>query len=142
MATWLPIIISAIASVLAAGVAAWSAVKVAKVNAESEEKKEEREEREQRRKEDDEDKEKRRKEEDEVHRKINERLDILERADKCLLRADIIRTYNRYMEKGYMPIYGEENLDEAFAVYEQLHGNGTIKDLVADLKKLPHEKPN
>lgn len=124
-------IVSAIASVLAAGVAAWSVVKVAKVNAESEEKKEEREER-----------ERRRQEEDEVHRKINERLDILERADKCLLRGDIIRTYNRYMDKGYLPIYGEENLDEAFDVYEKLHGNGTIKDLVADLKKLPHEKPN
>lgn len=131
MATWLPIIVSALASVLAAGVAAWSAVKVAKVNAESEEKKEEREER-----------ERRRQEEDEVHRKINERLDILERADKCLLRGDIIRTYNRYMDKGYLPIYGEENLDEAFDVYEKLHGNGTIKDLVADLKKLPHENPN
>lgn len=124
-------IVSAIASVLAAGVAAWSVVKVAKVNAESEEKKEERE-----------DKERRRQEEDEVHKKINERLDILERADKCLLRGDIIRTYNRYMDKGYLPIYGEENLDEAFDVYEKLHGNGTIKDLVADLKKLPHEKPN
>lgn len=128
MATWIPSVIAGLASVFAAGVAAWSAVKVAKVNAESEEKKEERE-----------DKERRRQEEDEVHRKINERLDVLERADKCLLRGDIIRTYNRYMDKGYLPIYGEENLDEAFDVYEKLHGNGTIKDLVADLKKLPHE---
>lgn len=130
MATWLPAVIAGVASVFAASVAAWSAVKVAKVNADSEEKKEERE-----------DKERRRQEEDEVHRKINERLDLLEKADKCLLRGDIIRTYNHYIEKHYLPIYGEENLEEAFAIYEKLHGNGTIKDLVADLKKLPHDPP-
>lgn len=130
MATWLTVIVSAIASVLAACVAAWAAVKVAKVNAESEEKKEERE-----------DKERRRQEEDEVHRKINERLDLVEKSCKCLLRGDIIRTYNHYTEKHYLPIYAEENLDEAFSAYKRLHGNGTIEDLVADLKQLKHEPP-
>lgn len=131
MSGWIPYVISGVASVFAAAVAAWSAVKVAKVNADVQEKKEQQEE-----------KERKQKEYDDFREDLVKRIELLEKACKCMLRGDIIRSYNHYKEKKYIPIYGLENVNEEFDVYEKLHGNGTVPELVEDLKELPHEPPN
>ena len=58
----------------------------------------------------------------------------------ALLRSQIIHDFNSYTDKGYCPIYGRENVDSMYDAYHKLGGNGTITDLVEDLKKLPTEK--
>lgn len=138
MAVWLPSLIAGIAAIVAAFCGAWSAVKVAKINANIEEKKEQHEK-----------EEKRRKEEEAYKEALLKRIELLEEAiellktsNKCLLRGDIIRTYNHYIGKHYIPIYGMQNVDEEFKLYEKFNGNGTVPELVVELKKLPHEPPN
>lgn len=128
MGTWLPSVIAGVASVFAAIVAAWSAVKVAKVNAESDEKKDEQKKIEQQKK-----------DEEDYKKKLTERIELLETASKCMLRRNIISDYNHYKEMEYIPIYGKENVNEEFEVYKKLHGNGTIHSLVESLENLPTE---
>ena len=56
---------------------------------------------------------------------------------KALLRDRIIATYDLYIDKGYMPIYARENLQEMYKEYNNLKGNGVIDDLMKDLYRLP-----
>lgn len=56
---------------------------------------------------------------------------------RALLRSDIIKMYNKYMDKGEIPIHELENIDDLFLQYENLGGNGVIKELVSRLKELP-----
>ena len=56
---------------------------------------------------------------------------------QALLRAEIIHIYNKYMEKGKMPIYERENVAELFKQYTNLGGNGVIKELLEKLNNLP-----
>ena len=59
---------------------------------------------------------------------------------KALLRDRIIQSCNHYSEKGYFPLYARENIEDLFKEYAALGGNGTVKDLVEETKKLPREK--
>lgn len=61
----------------------------------------------------------------------------LESALCAIIRNEIIKTYNHYMEKGYMSIHERDNLEKMFDNYTLLGGNGTIPDMVASLFKLP-----
>lgn len=65
------------------------------------------------------------------------KFNAMELGVQALLRSQIIHTYNKYMDLKEMPIYERENIDQLFAQYENLGGNGTIKDLVGKLKNLP-----
>ena len=58
---------------------------------------------------------------------------------QALLRDRIIQAYNHYMNKGYCPIYGLENVEEMYKQYHALGGNGTITELCERLKELPSE---
>lgn len=53
------------------------------------------------------------------------------------LRNSIIDQYNKYLDKGYMPIYALENVQAMYVQYHALGGNGTITHLVEELKELP-----
>ena len=55
----------------------------------------------------------------------------------ALLRDRIIQAYNHYMEKGYIPIYGIENVEAMYTEYHNLGGNGTVTGLVEELRRLP-----
>ena len=48
---------------------------------------------------------------------------------QVLLRRDIIATYNKYHDKGYMPIWAREEFTDAFDAYTGLGGNGVAHDL-------------
>lgn len=82
-----------------------------------------------------------------VNRKINEmrqrqeadeaRQSAVEKGVQALLRAGIIGLYNKYIEKGYIPIYERENLEHMYDEYKALGGNGVIEDLVEKLRDLP-----
>jgi hypothetical protein len=66
--------------------------------------------------------------------------DAIKKGIQALLRNEIIDQYNKYMDKGYMPIYAMENVEAMYKQYKALDGNGTIKELYEELQELPHRK--
>lgn len=55
---------------------------------------------------------------------------------KCLLRAEIIRSYDKYTERGRIPIYAKEALSKEYKAYHSLGGNDVATDLYTQLSKL------
>lgn len=70
-----------------------------------------------------------------------EKMEAMELGVQSLLRDRIIERYNHYIEQEHIPIYGLENVTKMYESYHALGGNGTITELVNDLKALPHEIP-
>lgn len=58
---------------------------------------------------------------------------------QCLLRAEIIRNHDKYMDKGYCPIYAKEVLKRAYEAYHALHGNDVATQLYNEVMALPTE---
>ena len=56
---------------------------------------------------------------------------------QALLRANIIQCYNKYIEKGEIPIYERENIDHLYNEYKTLGGNGVVESLIEKLEDLP-----
>ena len=61
----------------------------------------------------------------------------VENGMQALLRANIISIYNKYMERGYVPIYERENIDHLYKEYKTLGGNGVVESLIEKLDDLP-----
>lgn len=57
---------------------------------------------------------------------------------QALLRDRIIQAYNHYKDKNNCPIYALENIEKMYNEYKSLGGNGTIQQLVGELRELPH----
>lgn len=55
---------------------------------------------------------------------------------KCLLRAEIIRCYEKYTDRGEIPIYAKESLEKEYKAYHNLGGNDVATDLYNKLMKL------
>ena len=66
----------------------------------------------------------------------------LESGVQCLLRAEIIRNHDKYIDKGYCPIYAKEALKRAYAAYHVLHGNDVATGLYNDVMALPTDPPH
>lgn len=66
----------------------------------------------------------------------------LEDGVQCLLRAEIIRNHDKYMEKCYCPIYAKEALKRAYAAYHALGGNDVATALYHAVMELPTEPPH
>ena len=60
---------------------------------------------------------------------------------QSLLRAEIIRSYEKYIEKGYCPIYAKESLTRAYDAYHALGGNDVATGLYNEIMALQTEKP-
>ena len=59
---------------------------------------------------------------------------------RALLRADLIRLYNKYHDElGYCPIYVKLSLEDEYRQYEALHGNGVGTNMYNALMGLPTE---
>lgn len=58
-----------------------------------------------------------------------------------LLRIEIIRDYNKWMELGYCPIWAKENVDDMYEKYHELGGNGVGTRLHDEIMALPTEPP-
>lgn len=56
-----------------------------------------------------------------------------------LLRAEIIRSHEKYTKREYCPIYAEDAITKAYNAYHALGGNGTITKLYNELMELPNE---
>ena len=68
------------------------------------------------------------------------RTQATERGVQALLRSEIIKTYNKAMDKGYLEIYERENIQHLFEEYKSLGGNGVVKGLGEKIFDLPTEK--
>lgn len=61
-------------------------------------------------------------------------------AIKSLLRSEIITMHGRYVERGEIPIYVQENVQAMYQAYHELGGNGTVTKLVREIMELPTRK--
>lgn len=59
---------------------------------------------------------------------------------QSLLRESIVNNYNRYSDKGCVPIYAKENIEAIFQAYSALGGNHTAKKLYETLMSMPEAK--
>lgn len=71
------------------------------------------------------------------YRKMQRRQQATELGVQALLRAQIIHIYNKYMDRGELPIYERENIDGLIKQYVNLGGNGIVPGLVERLYALP-----
>ena len=59
---------------------------------------------------------------------------------RALLRADLIRLYNKYHDDlGYCPVYVQQSLEDEYQQYHALKGNGVGTNLYNALMALPTE---
>lgn len=62
---------------------------------------------------------------------------------RALLRADLIRLYNKYHDElGYCPIYVKQSLEDEYQQYHALKGNGVGTNMYNALMSLPTEPPH
>lgn len=58
---------------------------------------------------------------------------------QALLRAQLIADYNKYLEKGYAPIYARQNFENCWIQYHALGANGVMDDIHDKFMELPTE---
>ena len=76
------------------------------------------------------------KKEKEKNIKMTEKDKIIENAVQALLRDRLIEKYRHFKEKGEMTILDKENLDHLYESYEELEGNGTVKELYSNMDEI------
>ena len=59
-----------------------------------------------------------------------------------LLRAELIRSHDKYIKQGFCPLYAKEALEKAYKAYSALGGNGAMKQVYEDTMELPIEEGN
>ena len=69
--------------------------------------------------------------------KIRERQQANENGTCALLRADIIRSYEKYVQRGEIPLYAREAVEKQYTAYHALGGNGSITHLWDEIQELP-----
>ena len=60
---------------------------------------------------------------------------------QSLLRAELIRTYEKGVDRGYCPIYSKEAFEKCYKAYHDLGGNGVIDEIYQTVMRLPTSKP-
>lgn len=68
---------------------------------------------------------------------INAELQKQSMALQASLRDSILNIYNESMKKGYITMYGKENLAKLFEQYKNLGGNSFIFECCHELNNLP-----
>lgn len=62
---------------------------------------------------------------------------------RALLRADIVRLYNKYHDElGYCPLYVKQALEAEYKQYHTLKGNGVGTEMYEALMALPTKPPH
>jgi len=60
---------------------------------------------------------------------------------RAILRDRILQNYNHYCEKGWVPFYAMENMDNMYKAYHDLGGNGPITEIYHKFLQLPQQEP-
>lgn len=63
----------------------------------------------------------------------------VKRGLQALLRAQLIDDFNKWVEKGYAPIYARQNFENCWKQYHSLGANGVMNDIHARFFELPTE---
>lgn len=61
----------------------------------------------------------------------------IEQGVQALLRNELIRRYREFETKGEMSILDKENMELMFKEYQNLGGNGTVKQMYEEMLELP-----
>lgn len=77
-----------------------------------------------------------------TRKKRNAKNKALEDGVQCLLRAEIIRQYEKWIDRGYCPLYAKQALEREYDAYHALHGNDVATGLYNITEGLPTEPPN
>lgn len=56
---------------------------------------------------------------------------------QAVLRAEMIKDFNKYSEKGYAPLYARQNFENMWAQYHALGANGVMDDIHEKFLELP-----
>lgn len=59
---------------------------------------------------------------------------------ESLLRNSIVSDYNKYLDKGFCPIYAKESIKKVYQAYHNLGGNDVATELYAKLLKMPEQE--
>lgn len=68
-------------------------------------------------------------------------MDCYQTSIRALLRDRIYQAYIHYTEKGFLPLYAKENVNEMHIEYVKLRGNGMVEGLMKELNSLPSLSP-
>lgn len=68
---------------------------------------------------------------------LYKRQKAIEQGVQALLRNELIRRYREYETKGEISILDKENMEHMFKEYQNLGGNGTIKQMYEEMLELP-----
>lgn len=66
--------------------------------------------------------------------------DAMREGIKALLRDRILQCYDAYAARGEWPVYARDSAATLYHAYTALGGNGTVKQLMDQLNKLPTER--
>lgn len=56
---------------------------------------------------------------------------------RSILRNSIVTSYNKALDRSYIPIHERDNLQQLYCSYRDLKGNGNVKKLVEEAMNLP-----
>lgn len=73
-------------------------------------------------------------------KKDNKEQEDIKKGVQCLLRAEIIRSYEKYLDKGFCQIYAKEALRREYEAYHNLGGNDVATELYHKVMKMPEDK--
>jgi len=59
---------------------------------------------------------------------------------QSLLRAEIIRTYEKSIDRGFCPIYSKDAFEKCYKAYHNLGGNGVVDEIFNTVMELPTQK--
>lgn len=63
-----------------------------------------------------------------------------EKVDLWLLRGELIRQMKYHLDVGYIPAKSLATIEEGFALYEEMGGNGEVKVYMESIRELPRVK--
>ena len=58
---------------------------------------------------------------------------------RSLLKNEIVKVYETYINLGYCPSFIKENIQEIYENYHKLKGNGMATSMINEIYKLPNE---
>lgn len=59
---------------------------------------------------------------------------------ESLLRESIVDNYNKYLDKGFCPIYAKESIKKVYEAYHKLGGNDVATSLYKKILDMPEEE--
>ena len=72
-----------------------------------------------------------------VVKKLYKKQKAIEHGVQALLRNELIRRYREFETKGEMTILDKENMEFMFREYQNLGGNGMVKQMYEEMLEMP-----